>query len=35
MAHAGLMKLACPVIARTMEAEVAQLAKLRTVLEPA
>jgi hypothetical protein len=29
----GLMKLVGPVIARTMEAEVAQLAKLKTVLE--
>ncbi|ALV40700.1 hypothetical protein AU252_05565 [Pseudarthrobacter sulfonivorans] len=31
----GLMKLVGPVIARTMEAEVAQLAKLKTVLEAA
>jgi len=29
------MKLVGPVIARTMEAEVAQLAKLKTVLEAA
>ncbi|WP_255771589.1 SRPBCC family protein [Pseudarthrobacter sulfonivorans] len=31
----GLMKLAGPLIARTMEAEVAQLAKLKSVLEAA